>query len=139
KAVQMNFWKTLLDAAHHLFIPLDLQIRMQPALHQHAGAADLHGLANLLVDRVKVQHIALGASRTFDRRVEGAESAVLGAEIRVINVAVDDVGDHTFRMQLAAYGIRLHADPDQIVRAEHLQGLGFGQGHWNLQFYSKTP
>src|SRR5262245_59236261 len=100
----MNSGKTLLDAAHHLFIPLDLQIRMQPALHQYPGAADLHRLANLFVDRVKIQHIALGASGTFDRSVEGAEGAVLGAEIRVIDVAVDDVSDHTLGMQFTANG-----------------------------------
>ena len=54
---------------------------------------------------------------------------MLGAEIGVIDVAVDDVGDHAFGMQLAAHRIGFHADADQVVGTEHLQGLGFGQGH----------
>jgi hypothetical protein len=35
-------------------------------------------------------------------------------------------------MQLAAEGVGLHADPDQIVGAEHLQGLSFGQRHEHI-------
>ena len=31
----------------HLLVPVDLQVGMQAALHQHAGAAQFHGLAIL--------------------------------------------------------------------------------------------
>jgi hypothetical protein len=32
-------------------------------------------------------------------------------------------------MQLAADGVGFHADADQVVGVEHLQGLGLGEGH----------
>ncbi len=55
--------------------------------------------------------------------VEGAEAAVLGAEIGVVDVAVDDVADHAFGMQLAADGVGLHADADQVVGLEQVEGF----------------
>ena len=105
---------------------------MQAALHEHAGAAQLHGLADLLVDRLHVKHVALGAAGAFDGRVKGAEGAVFRAEIRVINIAIDDVGGHAFRMELAAQGVGFHAQSDQVVRAEQVKRLLFGQGHEHL-------
>src|SRR6516162_7069039 len=124
--MQMDPREALLDAAQHLFIPFNLQIGVQPALHQYAGATQLDRLPDLLVDGLEIQNIALRAPRTFDRSVKGTKRAVLGAEIRVINVSVDNVSGYAFRMQFAPHRVRLHADPDQIVGAEHLQGLRFG-------------
>ena len=40
EAVQVNA-EALLDAAEQVLVPLDLQIGMQAALHQHAGAAQI--------------------------------------------------------------------------------------------------
>src|SRR5260370_533337 len=79
--------------------------------------------------------VGLGGGGTLDRGIKRGEGGILRAKVRVINVAIDDVGGHALRMQPAAERIGLHADPDQIVGAEHLESLGFGQGHGNLQFY----
>src|SRR5258708_11248333 len=108
--MQMDLGKALLDPAHHLFIPLELQVRMQAALHKHACPAQFDCLADLFVNGLEIQHIALGSSRSLDRRVEGAESAVLRTEIGVINVTVNDVSDHPFRMVLSADGHLLPSD-----------------------------
>jgi hypothetical protein len=35
-------------------------------------------------------------------------------------------------MKLAADRVGFHADADQVVGVEHLQGLGFCQGHGSL-------
>ena len=61
----------------------------------------------------------------FQRTIKRAEGAVLGAEVGVIDVAVDDVGDHAFGMQLAAHRVGFHADADQVVGLKHLQRLLF--------------
>src|SRR6185437_6965216 len=111
------------------FMPLQLEIRMQPALHQHARAADFHRLADLSVDGLKIQHVSLGASGAFHGCVKSAESAVFSAEVRVINVAVNDVSDHAFGVQLAPERVCLHAQPDQVVRVEVVKCLLFCQGH----------
>ncbi len=132
--MQVHFGETLFDAAHHFLIPLELQVGMQPALHEHAGAAEFHGLADFLVDSLKIQHIAFGPARAFHRRIESAERAVLRAEIRVINIAVNNVSNHALRMVLATYGVRLHANADQVIGADQVQGLLFGKRHKRLYF-----
>src|SRR5277367_1369906 len=125
----MNLREPLLDAAKHALVPVDLEIGMQAALHQHAGAAKFDSLANLLVDCVEVENVTLFSGRPFQRTIERAESAIFGAKVGVINVAVDDVSHSAFRMHFAANGVRLHTDPDQVIGPKHLQRLLFGQGH----------
>ena len=66
--MQMDFRKALLDATQHLLVPVNFQIRMQAALHQHAGAAELDGLANLLVNRVEVENVSFLGRRPFSGR-----------------------------------------------------------------------
>ena len=102
---------------------------MQAALHQHAGAAQFHGFADLVVDGFELEDVALFGCRSLQGPVKGAEGAVLGAEIGVVDVAVDDVGGDAFGMQLAAHRVGFHADADQIVGAEQVESLLFGQGH----------
>ena len=103
---------------------------MQAALHQHAGAAQLDGLANLVVDGFELEDVALFGRGSLQRPVEGAEGAILGAEIGVVDVAVDDVGDDAFRMQPAAHRVGLHADADQVVGAEQVERLLLWSGTW---------
>ena len=103
---------------------------MQAALHQHAGAAEFDGLANFFVDGVEIEDVTFFRGGAFQRAVEGAEGAVFGAEVGVIDVAVDDVGDGAFGMQLAAHRVGFHADADQVVGVEHLEGLLIWSGTW---------
>src|SRR3989442_13252515 len=127
--MQVNLRKALLDAAEHLFVPFDLEIGMQAALHQDPRAAQFYGLLDLVVDGVEIQDVALFGARSFQRTVEGAEGAVLGAKVGVINVAVNDVGDRALGMDAAANRVGLHADADEVIGLKHLQSLLFGQGH----------
>src|SRR5580693_6086942 len=89
KAVQMYLRKFLLDRTQHVFVELDAQIRMQAALHQHAGAAQLDHLFDFFVNRFQRQDVAV--FRT-ERAVKCTERAILRAEIGVIDVAIDLVG-----------------------------------------------
>ncbi len=99
---------------------------MQAALHEDAGAAEFDGLANLFVDGVELEDVTFFRGRSFERAIKGAEGAVLGAEVSVIDVAVDDVGDRAFGVKLSAEGVGFHADADEVVRVEEVEGLGFG-------------
>src|SRR3989442_14503731 len=125
----MNFGESLLDAAQHAFVPVNFQIGMQTALHQHACASEFDGFANLVVDRFQIQDVSLFGFGAFQWTIERTESAVFGAEVRVINVAIDDVGDHALGMQLAAQGVGFHTDADQIIGAKQIDSLYFGEGH----------
>ena len=63
------------------------------------------------------------AFRVAHGPVEGAEAAILGAEIGVVDVAVDDVADHAVRVQLAADRVGRHADADEIVAVIQVDGF----------------
>src|ERR1022692_4434707 len=57
----MHLRKTIFDAAQHFLVPVNLQVGMQAALHQYAGAAEFDGLANLFVDGVEIDDVSYGA------------------------------------------------------------------------------
>jgi hypothetical protein len=77
------------DPAQQVFVPREVKVRMVPALHQDAAAADRHQLGDLLGEYRPRVDVALGMAR---RPVEGAELAVGDADVRVIDVAIDQVG-----------------------------------------------
>ena len=85
---------------------------MQAALHQYPGAAQVQGLLDLFEDGFLRQDVALGVAHG---PVEGTEAAILGAEVGVVDIAVDDVRDHILGMPAAADGVSLHADADEVV------------------------
>src|SRR5205809_3213817 len=125
----MDIGKSLLDAAQHLLVPVNFQIGMQAALHQHARAAEFDRLANLVVDRFEIEDVSLFSFGSLQWTIKRGECAVLGAEVRVINVAIDDVSDHALGMQFAPDGVGLHADADEVIGAKQVESLLFGEGH----------
>src|SRR5437588_6568730 len=127
--MQVNLGKSLLDATQHLLVPVNFQIGMQAALHQHACAAEFHRLANLVVDRFQIQDVSLFSFGSLQWTIKRAECAVLGAEVRVINIAIDNVSNHALGMQFAPDGVGLHADADEVIGAKQVESLLFGEGH----------
>src|SRR3954447_13887649 len=93
---------------------------MQSPLHQNAGTAQLYGFADLLEDCLARQHVSFAVPHW---PVERAKAAIFCAEIRVVDVAIDDVADDTFRMNLPPNAICLHADSDQIIASEEISCL----------------
>jgi hypothetical protein len=82
--------KSLFDGAEQVLVPFDLEIGMKSALHEDAGAAEVEGLLDLLKDHFLRQNVAFCVSHG---PVEGAKAAILGAEVGVVDIAIDDVGD----------------------------------------------
>src|SRR6266850_3564074 len=104
----------------------DLQIGMQSALKQDSGAAELQHFINLPVDLFEGQNIAiLGA----ERAVKCAEGAILGAEICVIDVAVDLIRHDARIIFPKAQLVRGHSDAYEVIGFEHLQSFLFRQSH----------
>ena len=93
---------------------------MQAALHQHAGAAQVQGLLDLGENGLVIVDVAFGVAHG---PVEGAKAAIFRTEIGVIDVAIDNVGNHAFGMVLLAQGIGGHANTDQVVGTEKVQGF----------------
>ena len=50
--------KLLLDVAQQFLVPLQLEFRVQAALHQDLVAAQIDRLLNLLVELVALQHVS---------------------------------------------------------------------------------
>src|SRR5882672_321219 len=88
---------------------------MQAALHQNAGAAECDRFIDLLADFLQCPDISV--RRTWPA-IESAEGANYIANIRVIDIAVDYVGDDVVRMSLLANFVGGRADPGNVVRFE---------------------
>ena len=116
----------LLQGTQQIFVIADLQIGMQAALQQHAGAAQLQHLVDFFVDRFEREDVAVLRSQ---RAVKRAERTILGAKIGVIDVAVDLIGDHARIVFGQAHLVRGHANAQQVIGFQHLQRFLFRQAH----------
>src|SRR5438445_12092076 len=124
--MQMDLRETLLDRAQQIFVIVDAQIGMQPALHENAGPAEGYGLFVFLKDGVEREDVA---SCRAEVAVERAEGAVLGVEIRVIDIAIDLVAGHARIVFLFAQLIRGHADADQVIGPEKIDRFLLREAH----------
>src|ERR1700679_1720794 len=112
--MQPNLRKTLLDAAEEPLEPVDLEIGMNAALHEHAGTAHFESLSDFVADGFELEDVAVarvGVGLAVDRQrtIEGAEGAVFSAVIGVVDVAIDDVGDHALGMQAATHSVGIES------------------------------
>src|SRR5713226_8329610 len=122
----MHLGIALLERAEQVFVVLDAQVGMQPALKENAGAAEREHFVNLLVDGFEREQIAF--LRT-EGTVKGAKRAVLGAEIGVVDVAVNLIrGDARVGLLLADL-VGGHADPQQVIALEHFESLLLRDAH----------
>src|SRR5262245_13584358 len=71
-----------------ILVPLDREVGVMATLQEQLVAADGDGLVDLLEDLLEAEHIAFARS---DWPVERAEVAARHADVRVVDVAVDDV------------------------------------------------
>ena len=114
----MDLREGLLDRAQQIFVIVDAQIGMKSALHEDACAAESDGLFDFLQDGVEREDVAFLGSH---RAIEGAEGAILGAEVRVVDIAIDLIAGDARIVFLFAQLIRSHADADQIVGPEEIE------------------
>ena len=106
----------LLERAEEVLVVVDPEVRVVAALHEDAGAADRERLLDLLVDDRLREQVALGA--VAGPAVEGAEVAVGDADVRVVDVAVDDERDPAGVRTARAELVRGLADRDEVLRLE---------------------
>ena len=92
----------LLDVAHQLEIPLERDVGVVSALQQDLHAADRLALVDLGADLLEAEHVAFAV---LGPAIERAELAVGDADVGVVDVPVDDVGDHVLRMLPPPLGV----------------------------------
>jgi hypothetical protein len=92
--------EALHDRAQQVLVPLDLEPGVQAALHQDLDPADVHHLLDLLEDGLARQNVAAVLAGLA---VEVAELAADPADVGVVDVAPDDVGDARLGVLLPAH------------------------------------
>src|SRR5438874_1340220 len=78
------------DGAEQILVPAQRQIRVVAALQQQLHAANLDRLVDLPENLVESENISIGRSNLAIKR---AEVAPRDADVRVVDVSVDDVSD----------------------------------------------
>ena len=114
--VQVEVREPALDRAREVDVVATLELRWQPRLDAHLGRAEIAGLARAPHDLRDGQEVPLLLAMVAAER---AEAAVLDADVREVDVAVDDerhrvadlpppqlVGGERQRLEVAAGGAR---------------------------------
>ena len=112
--------ESVFDGAKEIFVPLDLQIRMQSALHENSRATEVERFLYFVEDDLFRKDVALAMSEGSIKRTE---TAVLRTKIRVIDVAIDYVSGDTLGVQFSSDRVGLHSDADQVVTTEEIDRL----------------
>ena len=107
-----------------ILVVVDPEIGMVAALHEQAGAAERERLLDLLEDHRLRQQVALAP--VTGTAVEGAEVAVRVADVRVVQVAVDDEGDAARVGPARPALVGDPADRDELARAQQRQRVLIG-------------
>ena len=124
--VEVDRRKGLPDVPEHLLVEGERQLRVHAALEQHARPAEVDRLLDLLADLLVREDVRLGVLGRGP--VEGAELAAVDADVRVVDVAVDDVGrdrrDRSCRLRIV---VRRGAEGEEVALLEQRHGVGGGQ------------
>src|SRR5437016_14507121 len=98
-----------------IFVPLNSKVRMQPALHQDARAAERNRLVNLRANLIDRAHVGVGRARPAIERAERADDVTY---IRIVNVSIDDVGNYVIRMTSFPHFVGRGAYASNVVGLE---------------------
>src|SRR5215510_3131031 len=86
---------------------------METSLHQHAGSTERDSLIDLRADFFHRSDVSV---RRPWPAIERTESAHDVADVRVVDIAIDDVRDNVVRMTAAPNLVRRRADAGYVVR-----------------------
>ena len=113
ESVDVNVRIFFPDVLQQIDIPTKRQFGMMPALHQDLHAARGRKLIELLIKLIAREHIMIAI---FFRAIKRTELAVNVADVRVVNVSIDNVGHNlasppavTFCLCQLASRVRQHA------------------------------
>src|SRR5882672_706166 len=105
----------LVQRSQQVFIPFDVEVGVQSALHQNSGAAEGNRLIDLLADFFQRANVSVRGARPAVERAEGTYDI---ADIRIVDVAVDYVSDNVVLVSPLANLVSRNADPGNIMRFE---------------------
>src|SRR5438445_1666731 len=105
-----------LDVPHQIEVPLERDVGIVPTLHQDLHPAERLELLDLAADLLERQYVALGV---LGPPVERAELAVGDADVRVVDVPVDDVRDGVLGVQPPPRLVRERAQLESLGATVH--------------------
>src|SRR6476646_7647387 len=94
---------------------------MKSTLHQHTGASEGDSFINLVTDLLEGSDVSVGSAGAS---IEGTERTNHIADICVINIAIDDVGNHVIGVPALADFIGGNADSRDVVGLEQSIAIG---------------
>src|SRR5260370_42644506 len=116
ETVKLKAWILRTKRAQKIFVPLDSEIRMQSALHQDTRPTERNRFVNLRANLIDRAHVGVRGAWPAIERTERTEDV---ADIRIVNVSIDDVGDDVIGMARLAKLISRAADASNIVGLDH--------------------
>jgi hypothetical protein len=100
--VNVNLRKSLLDRAQEIDVPIQRQVRVHPTLHQNLRATDVGELLDFLQQHVAIQRVGV---ILIAIAAEGTERASGGADVGVVDVAVDHICANRIAVHVPAAGV----------------------------------
>src|ERR1051326_5706143 len=112
EAVQLEAGIFCAQRPQQVLVPLNAEIGVQSALHQNASAAERNRLVDLFANCVDRLHVGIRRAGPPIKRTERADDV---ADVRVIDVSVDDVSDYVGGMLALANLVRRRSDFGNLV------------------------
>src|ERR1700730_12600572 len=113
ETVELKIWILCVQRVQQIFVPFNPVIRMQSSLHQHACAAQRDRLVDLRADLVNSPDVSVGGTRPAIESTKGADDV---ADVGVVYIPVDYVGDDVAGVAALANLVGSRADPGNFVR-----------------------
>ena len=124
ECMDVNVRKASLDFAQQFQVPTQRQLWVHAALHENLRATNRHEFFNLMKNRLVGQRVRIMIFRVAAERAEGALG---GADVRVVDVAIDDVGANMVAVYFAAAEVGPHAKIGEWHIAQDVQALFWGE------------
>src|ERR1044072_4976166 len=113
KTMQLKVWILRTQRSQQVFVTFDSKTRMQSSLHQDPGSTQRDRFVDLFANLIDRSHIGVRRARPA---IESAKCANDVADIRVIDVPIDDVSDDVVRVAALPNYIGSSANRSNIVR-----------------------
>ncbi len=108
-------------SAQHFLVPIQLEFWMQSALEQDLVASECDGLLDFFQQYFPRQHVTFFV---FGAAVERAEVTDCGANVGVIDIAINVVGSIVLRVQPIGHCVGGSSERRQVIALEQFQSFG---------------
>ena len=119
--MDVHLRKPLVDVPEQVEIVVETQLRMMPPLQQHLNPAMVHEFLQFRTHLLGREHVGVGVLLRPHERAKRAEYV---ADVRVVDIAIHDIGHDPLRMQASPHRVRQRPQLRQRQRLIQRQRLG---------------